>query len=245
MIRECFSLFSLILIFGCATMAQEQFETDTISTSEGDLKITFIGHGSLLFTFNSKNIYIDPYGKLADYSQMPKADIILIAHEHSDHLDMDAVRAIRTEKTALVITEKCQDQISDGIVMKNGSTQTIQDLKIEAVPAYNIVHKRDNDQPFHPKGVGNGYIITFADKQVYIAGDTENIPGMKELRDIDIAFLPMNLPYTMTPEMVVDAVKMFRPEILYPYHFGETDIGKLVELMKGHKDIEVRTRKMK
>jgi L-ascorbate metabolism protein UlaG (beta-lactamase superfamily) len=123
--------------------------------------------------------------------------------------------------------------------------KSIGGLKIEAVPAYNIVHKRDSGQPFHPKGIGNGYIITFGDKRVYIAADTENIQEMKELKGIDIAFLPMNLPYTMTPEMVADAAKAFKPKILYPYHYGETDTSKLLNLLKDSKEIEVRIRKMK
>jgi L-ascorbate metabolism protein UlaG (beta-lactamase superfamily) len=128
--------------------------------------------------------------------------------------------------------------------MKNGEVQTVQGIKIEAVPAYNIIHKRDNGQPFHPKGVGNGYILTFGDKRVYVAGDTENIPEMKTLQGIDVAFLPMDLPYTMTPEMVADAAKVLKPKILYPYHYGDTNTSKLVELLKDEQEIEVRIRKM-
>jgi L-ascorbate metabolism protein UlaG (beta-lactamase superfamily) len=103
---------------------------------------------------------------------------------------------------------------------------------------------RSEGAPFHPKGVGNGYIVTFGDKRVYIAGDTENIPEMKNIKGIDIAFLPMNLPYTMTPEMVADAAKSFKPKVLYPYHFGETDTAKIVDLLKDEKEIEIRIRKM-
>jgi L-ascorbate metabolism protein UlaG (beta-lactamase superfamily) len=128
--------------------------------------------------------------------------------------------------------------------MKNGDVKTVQGLKIEAIPAYNILHKRGSGAPFHPKGIGNGYVIAFADKRVYVAGDTEDTPEMKELRDIDIAFLPMNLPYTMTPEMVADAAKVFKPKILYPYHYGNTDTSRIVELLKDVKEIEVRIRKM-
>ena len=128
--------------------------------------------------------------------------------------------------------------------MKNGDSREILGLTIEAVPAYNILHTRNNGQPFHPKGNGNGYIITFGDKRVYVAGDTENIPEMKNLKNIDIAFLPMNLPYTMTPEMVAKAAKMFYPKILYPYHYGTTDDQKLVELLKDEKNIDFRIRKM-
>ena len=115
-------------------------------------------------------------------------------------------------------------------------------LTIEAVPAYNLVHKRDNGEPFHPKGQGNGYVITFGDKRVYVAGDTENTPEMKALKGIDIAFLPMNLPYTMTPEMVADAVRAFKPKVLYPYHFGKTDTAKLAALLQSHPEIELRLR---
>jgi L-ascorbate metabolism protein UlaG (beta-lactamase superfamily) len=145
----------------------------------------------------------------------------------------------------VVLTETCAKQVQGGVVMTNGDVKTVEGLKIEAVPAYNIVHKQDTGQPFHPKGVGNGYIITFGDKRVYVAGDTENTPEVKALKNVDIAFLPMNLPYTMTPEMVADAAKAFKPKILYPYHFGETDTSKVVSLLKGTPEIEVRIRKMK
>ena len=118
-------------------------------------------------------------------------------------------------------------------------------IRIEAVPAYNIVHMRSPNNPFHPKGEGNGYILTLGDKRIYIAGDTENTPEMKALKNIDIAFLPMNLPYTMTPEMVADAVRAFKPAILYPYHFGSTDTGILVKLLQNSPETEVRIRDMK
>jgi L-ascorbate metabolism protein UlaG (beta-lactamase superfamily) len=129
--------------------------------------------------------------------------------------------------------------------MKNGDVRKVEGIEVEAVPAYNLVHKRDNGQPYHPKGVGNGYVLTFADKRLYIAGDTENVPEMSRLKRIDIAFLPMNLPYTMTPEMVADAARSFRPRVLYPYHYGETDTARIVALLKESRDIEVRIRRMK
>jgi L-ascorbate metabolism protein UlaG (beta-lactamase superfamily) len=237
------NLLSLIIVL--SALAQKGFETDIIKTLAGDLKITFIGHGTLIFNFGGKVIHVDPYGALADYNIFPKADLILLTHEHRDHLDLKALNTVRTEKTVVVLTETCAKQVERGIVMRNGDVKTVEGLKIEAVPAYNIVHKRNTGQPFHPKGVGNGYVITFGDKRVYVAGDTENIPEMKALKNIDIAFLPMNLPYTMTPEMVADAAKTFKPKILYPYHFGETDTSKLVSLLKGSPEIEVRIRKMK
>lgn len=224
--------------------AQEKFETDVITTSAGDLEITFLGHGSLLMVFNEKFIYVDPFSRVADYSKLPQADLILITHEHRDHLDLGALASVRTERSTVVLTETCAEQVDDGIVMQNGDMITVMDLQIESVPAYNIVHKRENGQPFHPRGVGNGYIITFGDQRVYVAADTENIPEMKNLQGIDIAFLPMNLPYTMTPEMVADAAKTIQPKILYPYHYGNTDTSRLVDLLKEEKEIEVRIRKM-
>lgn len=241
----------LILVFfiGFVLVAavQKEFEEDIIQTSQGDLKITFIGHGTVMFTFEGKIIHVDPVGRYADYSQLPKADLILITHEHGDHLDAKVIKIISSEKTDLVLTEKCVEKakIEDGIIMKNGDIKTVQNLKIEAIPAYNIKHMRSPGNPYHPKGVGNGYIITFGDKRVYVAADTENTPEMKALKNIDIAFLPMNLPYTMTPEMVADAAKAFMPKILYPYHYGNTDTSKIVELLKDVEGIEVRIRDMK
>jgi len=225
--------------------AQEKFETDVIKTSAGNLEITFIGHGTLMFRFDGKVIHLDPWTQLADYTQLPKADLILITHEHRDHLDLKAVEILRMEKTVVVCPQICAAEVTRATLMKNGDVKIIKGLEIKAVVAYNIIHKRDTGQPFHPKGDGNGYIITFGDRNVYVAGDTENIPEMKKLQGIDIAFLPMNLPYTMTPEMFVDAAKAFKPKILYPYHYGETDTSKLLELLKDTQEIEVRIRKLK
>jgi len=224
--------------------ANKQFETDVIHTSEGDLTITFIGHGSLMFEFKQLNISVDPFSRLADYSQLPKADLILITHEHQDHLDQAALAQVRTDQPDLVLTELCAHQLTGGIVIQNGDELNLRGIPIEAVPAYNLVHTRENGQPFHPKGAGNGYIVTFGDYRVYVAADTENTPEMKALTGIDIAFLPMNLPYTMTPEMVADAAKAFQPRILYPYHFGNTDTQQLLDLLEAESGIEVRVRDM-
>jgi L-ascorbate metabolism protein UlaG (beta-lactamase superfamily) len=242
-----FILFCLII----PAMANGQYqkndglEEDVIKTSAGQLKITFIGHGSLCFTFNGKVIQIDPAGYLYDYDKLPDADLILITHQHGDHCDEEAINKILKENTVIFANRLCHDKIGKGEIMDNGDEKTFEGIKITAVPAYNLVHKRDNGEFFHPKGEGNGYILQFGDTRVYVAGDTENIPEMKSLKDIDIAFLPMNLPYTMTPEMVADAVNMFHPKILYPYHFGETDTDRLSDLLKNNKDTEVRVRDMK
>ncbi|NQT98067.1 MAG: MBL fold metallo-hydrolase [Candidatus Marinimicrobia bacterium] len=223
---------------------QEEFESDIITTSGGDLKLTFIGHASLMFEFNHKIIHIDPVLQEADYSTLPAADLILITHEHFDHLDEDAIKRVINKRTQLIYTRKCSDQVTGGKVLNNGAKIDLEWIKIEVVPAYNIVHERSPGKPFHPQGVGNGYVLTIADKRIYVAGDTENIPEMKALENIDIAFLPMNLPYTMTPEMVADAARVFRPEILYPYHYGSTDPRELVKLLEDEKDIEVRIRQL-
>lgn len=245
MIRLFLLVNCFIVFFTFTTTAQGKFEKDIIKTNDGSLEVTFIGHGTLMFTFSGKIIHVDPWTRAADYSKMPKADIILLTHEHRDHLDLKALDLIRTEKTQVVLTEKCANRVEGGIVMNNGNVKTVGGLRIEAVPAYNIVHMRSEGAPFHPKGVGNGYVITFGDKRIYVAGDTENTPEMKKLKDIDIAFLPMNLPYTMTPEMVADASKAFRPKILYPYHYGKTDTSEIVKLLKDVPGIEVRIRKMR
>jgi L-ascorbate metabolism protein UlaG (beta-lactamase superfamily) len=237
--------FLLILFLGAIPLqAEADFEMDIIETARGPLQITFIGHGTLMFSFGGKVIHVDPVSREADYGKMEKADLILITHEHGDHLDPQAIELVRTEKTSIVLTEVCASKISGGVVMKNGEVRNVQGLRIEAVPAYNLVHMRSPGVPFHPKGVGNGYIIAFGNKRVYVAGDTENIPEMKKLKNIDVAFLPMNLPYTMTPEMVADAARAFKPAILYPYHYGETDTSRLVELLKGVDEVEVRIRRM-
>lgn len=190
---------------------EDTLEEDSISTSEGDLKITRIGHGSLYFTFGGKVIHVDPYGSLTDYSVLPKADLLFITHDHSDHFDINAINKITTDTTVLVYTEKCAGRLAGGTIMRNGDIQAFEGIKVESVPAYNIVNKRPDGNPYHQKGDGNGYIFTFGDKRVYVAGDTENTPEMKSLTDIDVAFLPMNLPFTMTPEMVSDAALTFLP----------------------------------
>lgn len=240
-----FVLAFLALICAAAVSSGQGFEKDVIKTSAGDLQVTFIGHGSLIFGFGGKVIHVDPFSRLADYTTLPKADLILITHAHGDHLDPTALAAIRTPTTKVIVAPVCEGKVEGAAILRNGEATQALGVKIEAVPAYNLVHLRPGGGPFHPKGDGNGYVLTFGDTRVYVAGDTENTPEMKGLKDIAVAFLPMNLPYTMTPEMVADAARAFRPRILYPYHFGETDTTLLVALLKDEKGIEVRIRKMK
>jgi L-ascorbate metabolism protein UlaG (beta-lactamase superfamily) len=240
-------LAALGLVVFCAgsVIAGEPFEIDTISTSAGNLEITFIGHGSLMLRFGGKIIHVDPFDQLADYGQFPKADLLLLTHEHRDHLSPGALKKVRTEKTVVVLTRLCAEQVGGGTVMKNGDVLTIMGIRIEAVPAYNLVHKRPDGAFYHPRGDGNGYVLTFGETRVYIAGDTENTPEMKALKNIDYAFLPMNLPYTMTPEMAADGARAFRPRVLYPYHYGDSDPSRLVALLKDTPGIEVRVRRMR
>jgi L-ascorbate metabolism protein UlaG (beta-lactamase superfamily) len=230
----------------CNSPAFGQYESDVIETSAGELTLYFIGHGTLMFTWGDLVIHIDPVTREADYKQLPDADLILVTHEHGDHLDFNAISQLEKAGTRLVMTQACIDQLEDveAIVMGNGDRKTIHGVNVEAVPAYNIAHVRPDGTPFHPKGNGNGYVLTFGDTRVLIAGDTENIPELKALEGIDVAFLPMNLPYTMDPEMVADVALAMRPHILYPYHFGNTDPRELVELLKGANDIEVRVREL-
>jgi L-ascorbate metabolism protein UlaG (beta-lactamase superfamily) len=238
---------ALLVALGLAAAATRApgFEKDVIPTSAGELSVTFVGHGSLVFSQGGKTIHVDPFGKLADYSTLPKADLVLITHGHGDHLDPAALAAVRTPSTQVVVAPDCEGKVEGAIVLRNGERRTVAGFDVAAVPAYNLVHKRPDGTPYHPKGRGNGYVLTFGDTRVYVAGDTENVPEMKALPGIAVAFLPMNLPYTMTPEMVADAARAFRPRILYPYHYGDTDPARLLALLKDEKGIEVRVRAMR
>jgi len=218
---------------------------DVFDAGNGTLSISFIGHGTLLFEYKNMLIHVDPTMREADYATMPDADMILITHHHGDHLDLSAINQIIKEDCPVVMTQSCYEQLEDfkgAVIMKNGEQNTIKGIPVDAISAYNIEHKRSNGEAFHPKGVGNAYVVSIGDLKVLIGGDTENVPEIKALKDIDIAFLPMNLPYTMTPEMVADAARAMQPRVLYPYHFGQTDPELLVDLLKDEKNIEVRIR---
>ena len=183
---------------------------------------------------------------MADFSKLPKADIVLVTHSHIDHFDPVALDCICTEKTALLYSESCADHYKRGRVTKYGDVNTISGIKIETFPAYNIVVTRGGS---HKYGYANGYVITFGDKRVYAAGETEIIPEMNTLENIDIAFFSVDSMFNMTPEMAADAAKVVKPKVLYPIHFkptlfeGVSDLDILKKLLKDT-DIEVRIRKM-
>jgi len=237
-------LFVALNGFSQTSSSVKVFEKDTIATSKGNLVITFIGHASLMIQAGNRIIYTDPVMKEADYSTFPKADLILVTHEHVDHFDKKAIDFITQPLTVTLISQSCKGMIDLALMFVNGQKETFGDIKIEAVPAYNIVHKRSDGIPYHPKGNGNGYVINYGGKRIYVAGDTENIPEMAKLKHIDIAFLPMNIPYTMTPQMVADGAKSFMPTILYPYHYSETNPQLIADLLKDS-TIKVRIRRMR
>jgi len=222
-------LIILLLILPMVAMAQ-QLRDDVYSTPLGQLTLTQLNHSSILLKINEKVIYIDPYERTTKFSELPKADLILITHEHPDHFDKKTLDKIATDKTSIITTATV---VAAGLpqakVMSNGDTQTWNNIEIKAVPAYNLLHKRPDGNFYHPKGIGNGYILSFKTFRLYIAGDTENIPEMATFGKIDIAFLPKNLPYTMTDEQFVEAAKTVHPKVLYPYHYSELNrevIGK-------------------
>ena len=238
-------VYSLIIcIMTTKGYSQETPDYDKISTTAGNVVMNFIGHGSLMFRLDTFTIYIDPVSSSGNYKNLPRADLILITHEHYDHLDIKLIAELKKEGTLVFTNIKSTEQIGWAMAMKPGDRQEVNSILIEAVNAYNIVNMRSPGQPFHPKGSGLGYILTIGGKRFYIAGDTENTPEMKALTDIEVAFLPMNLPYTMTPDMVADAARAFKPRILYPYHYGETNTDEIVNLLKGS-GIEVRIRNLK
>ena len=225
-------LMSILSFFGCGKKAPE-YPADTLTTRDGmQITITFFKHASLSIEAGGKYIYVDPVSGYADYAALPKADVVLITHSHYDHLDVAAVEAIQTPQTEILCDRTSAEAFEmNCYTMRPGSVATPRDyLKVEAVAAYNTT---DGHLQFHPKEREDcGYVLTIGGSRIYIAGDTEPTPELKALKNIDIAFLPVNQPYTMTVDQAVEAVKAIRPTIFYPYHYGEveekTDIDRLV-----------------
>ncbi len=233
------------ILSGCKPKAEQQYEpTDDVFTSgKTTIRMYCIKHGSIRMMINDKWLYVDPVTKAAqpetDYTQLPKADFILVTHEHFDHVDTLALAQLAKDGTQVIANRNSHDIIGYGDVMANGDEMTFGDgWKIEAVPAYNI---SEGKQQFHPQGRDNGYILTIDGIRIYIAGDTEDIPEMENIKNIDVAFLPCNQPFTMTPEQIAKVANIIKPKVLFPYHYGNTDIQQVVTLLEGT-GIDVRIR---
>ena len=234
----------LLAILGLSTACgQQTFEVDEFKTKSGKtVNFHALVHASIRIEYNGKEIEIDPVRKLGnkiiDYAAMPKADFVFVTHEHGDHFDKEAIKIMSREGTQLIMNKRCADMYGPCGVLANGQSAQFGDISVDAVPAYNISEGRTQ---FHPKGRDNGYILTIDGLRIYIAGDTEDIPEMKDVKNIDIAFLPCNQPYTMTTEQLVRAAKVIKPKVLFPYHYGQTDVSGIASQLKGT-GIDVRIR---
>lgn len=213
---------------------------DHIATDNGDLVIHEVGHASFVMGWNGHTIYVDPVGD--GFGDLPPPDLILISDVHGDHLSADTLQNIAQAATRIVAPAAVAEQLPAPLqgratVMANGERQTIMDISIEALPMYNLTEDRLD---YHTKGRGNGYVVTVGGRRVYISGDTEDIPEMRALKDIDVAFICFNLPYTMTEEQAASAVREFKPGIVYPYHYRGSDPQKFATLVGADSGVDVR-----
>ena len=248
-------LLCILATLGLTTACgQSTYEVDEFTTASGKtVKFHALMHACIRIQYDGKEIQIDPVSKLGNrtvnYADMPKADYIFVTHEHGDHYDAGALKLLSGDKTQLVMNKRCADMYGSGKVMvrsalgtlrsaKNGDKLQLGDITVEAVAAYNSTPGREQ---FHPKGRDNGYILTIDGLRIYIAGDTEDIPEMSTVNDIDIAFLPCNQPFTMTQEQLIRAAKVIKPRVLFPYHYGQTDLSGMPAALKGT-GIDVRIR---
>ena len=239
-------LFCLLTVLGLTTAYGQRNgeEVDELKTKSGKtVRFHALMHASIRIEYDGREIEIDPVSKLrdrtVDYASMPKADYILITHEHSDHFDRGAIGQLTADGTQLVTNKRCGEMLGYGSVMNNGDTLRLSaDIMVASVPAYNTT---EANRKFHPKGRDNGYVLTIDGLRIYIAGDTEDIPEMASIKDIDIAFMPCNQPYTMTPEQLVSAARVVKPRVLFPYHYGQTDVTVIPGMLKGD-GIDVRIR---
>jgi L-ascorbate metabolism protein UlaG (beta-lactamase superfamily) len=219
--------------------------SDTIKTAKGDLRIIPIHHGTVLFELGDKAYYVDPFHE-GNLDGLPKADVVFITHAHPDHFDPTALDKIRKPSTIIVappsVAEKLPLGYNGTIVMKNGDTQTVGDVGVEAVPMYNLKRGPSAGKLFHEKGWGDGFVLTLGDERIYLSGDTECTPEMRALKRIDIAFVCMNLPYTMPPSEAAQCIQAFKPKIVYPYHYRGSDLRDLDKGLAGQSGIEVRKR---
>ena len=223
-------LAAIIMVAACSNSPKvDNPDVEVFKAKGGSVQISCINHGSIAVSYKDYLIQIDPVksygGKELDYESFPKADLILITHEHGDHYNKETIELLSKDDTRIITNGKVHDMLGYGESMSNGqSTEAGKGIKIDATPAYNTTEGRTQ---FHPKGNGNGYVLFFDGLRVYIAGDTENIPEMAELQDIDVAFLPVNQPYTMTVDQCVAAARTIAPKVLIPYHFSQTDLSSL------------------
>ena len=243
---QCVNLKGGIIAWKDASMyvTTEKYEVDVFKTKSGKtLKFHALMHASIRLEYDGKEIEIDPVSKLrdrtVDFTLMPKADIIFVTHEHGDHYDESTLKLLSSENTRLIMNQRCAEMYGTGEIMVNGDKLTLaDDFTVEAVPAYNTT---EGHLQFHPKGRDNGYILTIDGIRIYVAGDTEDIPEMESIDDIDIAFLPCNQPYTMTPDQLVNAAKVIKPKVLFPYHYGQTDLSGVPAQLEGE-GIDIRIR---
>jgi L-ascorbate metabolism protein UlaG (beta-lactamase superfamily) len=217
--------------------------TDHFATSKGSLDITPLNHASVLFAWSGKSIYVDPtlvaLGAVAD-AALPKADVIFVTDIHPDHLDPAAIGRVSKDGTVVVGPPAVAEKAHVDVVMKNGDTQDVAGVGAEAVPMYNLVRGPGPGKLYHDKGRGNGYVLDFGGLRAYLSGDTECTPEMRELSRIDVAFVCMNLPYTMPPAEALQCVQAFHPKVLFPYHYRGSDLGELRSL--AGQGVDVRTR---
>ena len=232
-------LLGILAMLGGASLAQAQ--SDVIKTAKGDLRITPINHASLMLEFGGKVIYVDPVGQ-GDYSGKPKADLILVTDVHGDHQNREKVTELKGANAVVVAPPAVAKTLTEAQTISNGEKKTVAGIEIEAVPMYNLVRGPEAGKLFHDKGRGNGYVLTFGDKRLYLSGDTECVPEMKALKNIDVAFVCMNLPYTMTPGEAAGCVNSFKPKIVYPYHYGKSNLEEFTTPVKGTPGVEVRLR---
>lgn len=242
--RQVTYLFTLLFISSFMAQAQTNYPIETLTTKDGqEIKLTLFKHASLAIEYKGLEIYVDPVTKVGDtqidYSDMPKADYILVTHEHWDHLDPTAISELSKPSTQIILNGTSEKQLGKGTVIANNQTMNLADgIVLESVPAYNTTPGREK---FHPKGNGNGYILNFDGTRIYIAGDTEDIPEMANIKNITLAFLPVNQPYTMTIDQAEKAALTIKPKILIPYHYSDTPIQDLkTRLDKDNSGIDVR-----
>ena len=217
---------------------------DAIATSQGNLIVHPINHATFVMHWGGKMLYVDPVGGAASFEGLPRPIVIFITDIHGDHLNVDTLKAVVQPDTVIVAPQAVRDMLPAELqaqtqVLANGATTTVEGIGVEAIPMYNLTADR---LQYHTKGRGNGYVLTMGGKRIYIAGDTEDIPEMRQLRDIDVAFIPMNLPFTMTVAQAADAVREFKPKIVYPYHFRGSDMDEFTRLVGTDAGVEVRVR---